>query len=67
MILPIAYYGEPILRKKTEPVKEINGEIRQLVVDMIETMYAKDGIGLAAPASFQVIVSVCYSCAQLCG
>lgn len=53
MILSIAYYGESILRKKTEPVTEINAEIRQLVADMIETMYAKDGIGLAAPQVFK--------------
>jgi len=49
MILKLAYYGDSILRKKTEPVKEINDEIRQLVSDMIETMYTSDGIGLAAP------------------
>jgi peptide deformylase len=55
MILPIAYYGDAILRKKTEPVKEITDEIRQLVIDMIETMYAKDGIGLAAPQVHQSI------------
>ncbi len=53
MILPIAYYGESILRKKTEPVKEINSNLSQLVADMIETMYAKDGIGLAAPQVHQ--------------
>lgn len=53
MILPLAYYGESILRKKTEPVKEINDEIRLLVSNMIETMHAKDGIGLAAPQVFQ--------------
>ncbi len=53
MILPIAYYGESILRKKTMPVAEINDEIRQLVADMIETMYAKDGIGLAAPQIYK--------------
>lgn len=53
MILSLAYYGQPVLRKKTEPVKEINDEIRQLIADMMETMYAKDGIGLAAPQIFQ--------------
>lgn len=49
MLLPLAYYGNPILRKKAAPVKEINEEIRKLVADMIETMNAKDGIGIAAP------------------
>lgn len=53
MILPLAYYGDPILRKKTEPVKEIDDEIRRLVASMIETMYKEDGIGLAAPQVHQ--------------
>lgn len=53
MILRVAYYGDPVLRKKTEPVKEINEEIHQLATDMIETMYAKDGIGLAAPQVYK--------------
>jgi peptide deformylase len=49
MKLSLAYYGDPILRKKGSPVVEINDEIRQLVADMIETMEANNGIGLAAP------------------
>lgn len=49
MKLPLAYYGNPILRKKGERVNEINDEIRQLIRDMEETMFAHDGIGLAAP------------------
>ena len=53
MELPLAYYGDPILRKKTAKVTEITDEIRQLVADMIDTMNAKDGIGLAAPQVFK--------------
>lgn len=49
MKLPIAYYGNPILRKKAARVETITDEIRQLVKDMEETMHALDGIGLAAP------------------
>lgn len=49
MKLPLAYYGNPILRKKAQPVKEITAEIRQLVSDMIDTMDAEKGIGIAAP------------------
>lgn len=49
MKLPLAYYGNPVLRKKAEPIKEISDEIRQLIKDMIETMDLADGIGLAAP------------------
>lgn len=53
MKLPLAYYGNPILRKKTAHVKEINDEIRQLVHDMIETMQVENGWGLAAPQIHQ--------------
>lgn len=49
MKLPILYYGHPILRQKCEPITEITDDIRKLVDDMIETMYANDGAGLAAP------------------
>ncbi len=49
MKLPLAYYGDPILRKKCAPVVEITAEIRQLVLDMVDTMEANNGIGLAAP------------------
>ncbi len=49
MKLPLAYYGDPILRKKCEPIEEITDEIRQLVKDMIETLEAQKGVGLAAP------------------
>jgi len=46
--LPIVLYPDPVLLKPTVPVKEIDDSLRQLVDDMIETMYAAPGIGLAA-------------------
>ena len=49
MKLPLAYYGDPVLRKKAIPVEAINKEIHQLVQDMWETMEANNGCGLAAP------------------
>lgn len=49
MKLPLRYYGDPILRQKAQPVEAITEEIRQLCLDMIETMLAYNGIGLAAP------------------
>ncbi len=49
MKLEIAYYGNPVLRKKGELVKEITRDITRLVDDMFETMAVEDGIGLAAP------------------
>jgi peptide deformylase len=49
MQLPLAYYGDPILRQKAKHVTEFNEELRQFVDAMIETMIENDGMGLAAP------------------
>jgi peptide deformylase len=49
MVLPIYVYGHEALREETEPVEENSTELQQLIDDMIETMYAASGIGLAAP------------------
>ena len=49
MILEIVSYPDPRLKLKCEPVQEITPEIRQLAADMLETMYAAPGVGLAAP------------------
>jgi peptide deformylase len=49
MIREIVKYPDPILQKPTEPVTEFNDELRELVDDMFESMYAAHGIGLAAP------------------
>lgn len=48
-LLPLAYYGDQVLRQKALPVLEINDEIRDLVEAMVETMDTCDGVGLAAP------------------
>ncbi len=48
-LLDVRVLGDPILRQETEPVTEVTAEIRRLVDDMFETMYAAKGIGLAAP------------------
>ncbi len=49
MIRPIVKYGDPVLTRRAEPVGDITPEIQTLIDDMIETMYAAPGIGLAAP------------------
>ncbi len=49
MILKIVKYPEPVLSQPGEPVNEFNAELRKLVADMFETMYASQGVGLAAP------------------
>ena len=48
-LLPLAYYGAPVLRKVADPVESITDDVRMLVEEMIETMDACDGMGLAAP------------------
>ena len=49
MIREIVKYPDPILQEPTEPVTQFNEELRTLVDDMFESMYAAQGIGLAAP------------------
>lgn len=49
MKLPLAYYGDPILRKKCPPVEHFDDELKQFVKDLEETLIAHDGAGLAAP------------------
>jgi peptide deformylase len=48
MILPIVHYGHPALRQKGARIAEITPEIRKLIADMLETMHAASGVGLAA-------------------
>lgn len=49
MILPVYLYGHPVIRKVAEPIDATYPELQKLIDDMYETMYASDGIGLAAP------------------
>lgn len=49
MIYPIVKYGQSVLEKPGEPVTEFNQNLEKLVADMFETMYAANGVGLAAP------------------
>ena len=48
MILPILEYGDPILRAKGKPIENVDDRIRELAANMIETMHAANGVGLAA-------------------
>ena len=48
-LLEIHVLGSPALRLETTPVAEVTDEHRRLIADMFETMYAAQGIGLAAP------------------
>jgi peptide deformylase len=49
MIHPIVKYGDPVLETPTKPVESFDEEFRKLTDDMFESMYAAQGVGLAAP------------------
>ncbi len=49
MIYPIVKFGNPVLEKKAEIVTVFDDEVRKLIDDMFESMYAARGVGLAAP------------------
>ena len=48
-IYPIVKYGDPILEKPTTPVKNFDAKLEELAEDMFASMYAAQGVGLAAP------------------
>jgi peptide deformylase len=49
MIYPIVKYGQEVLERPAAPVTQFDGSLKKLVADMFETMYAANGVGLAAP------------------
>ncbi|MGH9698694.1 MAG: peptide deformylase, partial [Candidatus Acidiferrales bacterium] len=49
MIHPIVKYGDPVLETMAKPVEKFDEELKTLVGDMFESMYAAQGVGLAAP------------------
>jgi peptide deformylase len=58
-ILPIRIAGDPVLRQKAKRVPKIDGSIQRLIDDMIATMHAAPGVGLAAPqvgVSLRIVV-----------
>ena len=48
-VLKLYEYPHPILKQKTEKVEKVDAEVKKLLDDMLETMYASNGCGLAAP------------------
>lgn len=58
-VLDIVKAGHPVLKEVAKPVEHVNKKLRALVADMAETMYATEGVGLAAPQvgeSLRIIV-----------
>lgn len=48
MILEVVKYGHPVLRQKGARIESLDADVRRLIADMLETMYAAKGVGLAA-------------------
>jgi len=48
-VLNVRKYGDPVLRRKAEPVTQVTSELKRMIADMVDTMYEEVGIGLAAP------------------
>ena len=48
IVRPITRWGEPVMHRPQQPVTTYDGNLARLVADMVETMYAADGVGLAA-------------------
>ena len=49
MILPVIAYGDPVLKKKADEIDETYPNLKELIENMFETMYASNGVGIAAP------------------
>jgi peptide deformylase len=48
-VLNVRKYGDPVLRRKADPVTAVTPALKQIIGDMVDTMYEEVGIGLAAP------------------
>jgi peptide deformylase len=48
MVLPVVKYGDPVLRRRGVKVEQVNDDVKRLIADMFDTMFAARGIGLAA-------------------
>ncbi len=55
MIFPVTVFGDPVLRKKAEPISKDFPDLPGFIQNMFETMYNSDGVGLAAPQVGQPI------------
>ena len=54
-VRPLCYEPDPVLRQPVRPVTDFTGGLRRLAQDLIDTMYASQGIGLAAPQVGQAV------------
>ncbi|WP_147819072.1 peptide deformylase [Salidesulfovibrio onnuriiensis] len=59
MKLEICRWPEPVLAAEAEPIEKVTPELKELIENMIETMYEGDGVGLAAPQVGESIRLIC--------
>ncbi len=55
MIYPVTVFGDPVLRKKAEPITKDFQDLKVFIQNMFDTMYNSDGVGLAAPQVGQAV------------
>ncbi len=48
-VLPLHHHPDPVLRRRAQPVRQIDASVRRLVADMVDTLRHNAGVGLAAP------------------
>ena len=58
MILPVIAYGDPVLKKKADEIDENYPNLKELIENMFETMYASNGVGIAAPQIGRSLLSM---------
>ena len=58
MLLEIVQYGNPVLKEKCRPVEHLDASLKDLANNMLETMYAAEGVGLAAPQIGELVQMV---------
>ena len=47
--VPIRLYGDPVLREHCDPVDTVDGDVKKVIDDLVETVFSAEGLGLAAP------------------
>jgi peptide deformylase len=67
VVRPITRWGEPVMHRPQQPVTAYNGELVRLVADMVETMYAAEGVGLAACQIGVDLAVFVFDCAEESG
>lgn len=66
-VRPITRWGEPVMHRRQQPVERYDAQLHALVADMVATMYAADGVGLAACQIGVDLAVFCFDCPDASG